>query len=72
MAHHAKRGDYVGCVVLTHGTRVHDKVISNDMFHREQVPEQEELQDLMEERSDVKADEVRRACEILGVQEVHS
>ena len=33
MAHHIARGDWVGCVVLTHGARVHDKVISNDMFH---------------------------------------
>ena len=32
MAHPAKRGDWVGCVVLTHGARVHDKVISNDLF----------------------------------------
>ena len=23
MAHHVQRGDYVGCVVLTHGARVH-------------------------------------------------
>ena len=71
MAHHTQRGDYVGCVVLTHGARVHDKVISNDMFHRQDVPEQEELQDLMVERSDVKAEEVRRACRILGVEDVH-
>ena len=24
MAHHAARGDYVACVVLTHGARIHD------------------------------------------------
>ena len=34
MAHHVARGDYVGCVVLTHGARVHDAVISDEMFHR--------------------------------------
>ena len=43
MAHHAARGDYVACVVLTHGARVHDQVISDSMFHREQVPTGDEL-----------------------------
>ena len=38
MAHHAKKGDWIGCVVLTHGARVHDKVISNDLFKSERVP----------------------------------
>ena len=36
----------------------HDKVISNDMFHAESVPEGEKLEALMAERADVKADEV--------------
>ena len=71
MAHHVGRGDYVGCVVLTHGARVHDAVISDGMFHREEAPDAPELQKLMEERSDVKADEVRAACEILGVEDIH-
>ena len=70
MAHHAARGDWVGCVVLTHGARVHDAVISDGMFHREEVPEAGELKQLMAERSDVKAEEVRRACSSLGVEEV--
>ncbi|MEZ4734419.1 MAG: hypothetical protein R3E79_45590 [Caldilineaceae bacterium] len=38
MAHHVKRGDDVGCVVLTHGARVHDAVISDAMFHRTRCP----------------------------------
>ncbi len=71
MAHHVARGDWVGCVVLTHGARVHDKVISNDMFHSEEVPDQVELEGLMAERADVKAEEVRRACRILGVEHIH-
>jgi LmbE family N-acetylglucosaminyl deacetylase len=69
MAHHVQQGDWVGCVVLTHGARVHDKVISDEMFHRDIVPEGEELEALMAERSDVKADEVRKACGIVGVEE---
>ena len=47
MAHHVARGDWVGCVVLTRGARIHDKVISNDMFHAESVPEGEKLEALM-------------------------
>jgi LmbE family N-acetylglucosaminyl deacetylase len=70
MAHHAARGDLVTAVCLTHGARVHDKVISDEMAHRDEVPEAGELNELIVERSDVKAAEVRRACEILGVQDV--
>ena len=70
MAHHTSRGDYVACVVLTHGARVHDAVISDAMFHREEIPEQAELMKLMEDRSDVKAEEVRAACKILGVEDM--
>ena len=71
MAHHAARGDYVGCVVLTHGARVHDKVISDEMHHRSEVPAADELQALMAERSDVKAEEARKACNLLGVEDVY-
>ena len=71
MAHHAARGDYVGCVVLTHGARVHDKVISDEMHHRSEVPAADELQSLMAERSDVKAEEARQACNLLGVEDVY-
>lgn len=71
MAHHVARGDYVGCVVLTHGARVHDAVISDEMYHREEVPEAAELTALMAERSDVKSQETIRACRLLGVEDVH-
>jgi LmbE family N-acetylglucosaminyl deacetylase len=71
MAHHAQRGDHVACVVLTHGARVHDKVVSDSMYHRAEVPEGDELSSLMAERSDVKADEVRAACRILGVNDLY-
>ena len=70
MAHHAARGDRVTAVCLTHGARVHDKVISDEMAHRSEIPEADELQGLISERSDVKAAEVRKACGILGVEDV--
>ncbi|MDA0747600.1 MAG: PIG-L family deacetylase [bacterium] len=71
MAHHASRGDKVSCIVLTHGARVHDAVISDQMFHKDKVPDADELQALMAERSDVKAEEVRAACRALGVEDLH-
>jgi LmbE family N-acetylglucosaminyl deacetylase len=70
MAHHADRGDYVACVVLTHGARIHDKVISDSMFHQEQVPTGDAMLQMMAVRSDVKAEEVRKACGILGFADV--
>ena len=70
MAHHAARGDRVTAICMTHGARVHDKVISDDMAHRAEVPEADELTALMGQRAEVKADEVRRACSILGVEDV--
>ncbi len=71
MAHHAARGDSVSCVVLTHGARIHDEVISESMWHRSEIPAAEELLKLMEQRSDVKANETRRACQILGVTDIY-
>lgn len=69
MAHHVARGDDVSCVVLTHGARIHDKVISNDMWRRTEIPTGQELESLIAERSDVKTQEVRKALAILGVSE---
>ena len=71
MAHHVERGDWVGCCVLTHGARVHDEVISEGMFRKKDIPEADQLNEMMRERADVKAEEVRRACAILGVTDVH-
>lgn len=70
MAHHTKRGDDVTCVVLTHGVRIHDNVISEAMWHKTQIPAADELLKLMAERADVKAEEVRRACKLLGVEKI--
>ncbi|MCC6126391.1 MAG: PIG-L family deacetylase [Pirellulales bacterium] len=69
MAHHVARGDWAGCAVLTHGVRVHDKVVSDDMFHRKEIPEAAELNKIIVERADAKSKEVIKACSILGVKE---
>jgi 4-oxalomesaconate hydratase len=70
MAHHAAQGDYVAAVSITHGARIHDKKVSDEMFHREEIPDAQELGELIGERSDVKAEEVRKACRILGFEDV--
>jgi LmbE family N-acetylglucosaminyl deacetylase len=70
MAHHTRRGDWVGCCVLTHGARIHDQVISEKMFHTRKVPQAAKLKEMMAQRADVKALEVRKACKILGVDHV--
>ena len=71
MAHHTARGDYVACLSLTHGARVHDEVISDAMYHRKEIPEAVTLKEMMGDRSDVKAEETRAACKILGVDDVY-
>ena len=71
MAHHASRGDHVACAVLTHGARVHDAIISDSMHHRSETPDAAEMTALMGERSEVKAEEVRKACSILGFDDIH-
>jgi len=71
MAHHTARGDYVACISLTHGARIHDAVISDSMYHREEIPEKAALDEMIGDRSDVKAQEIRAACRMLGVEDVH-
>ena len=71
MAHHTARGDYVACISLTHGARIHDAVISDEMYHRKEVPKAVELKQMIGDRSNVKAREIRSACKILGVEDVY-
>jgi LmbE family N-acetylglucosaminyl deacetylase len=68
MAHHVQRGDWVGCAILTHGSRVHDKVVSDQMFRQKEIPDADELKKIIRERADVKTKEILRACSILGVR----
>jgi len=69
MAHHVARGDTVSAISITHGARVHDAVMDS-MYHRREVPDADGLARLIHERSDVKAEEVRAACRILGFEDV--
>ena len=53
LAHHTARGDKVTALVLTHGTRVHDVVISEELRQREKAPDPEEFAALVRERMKV-------------------
>jgi 4-oxalomesaconate hydratase len=70
LAHHVQQGDHVTAVALTQGTRIHDVVISERLRFSDQVPGEDELRALMEERARVKEDEVIRACGFLGITDV--
>jgi LmbE family N-acetylglucosaminyl deacetylase len=69
MAHHIARGDWVGCAILTHGMRIHDKVVSVDMFNSKEIPPADEMNKIIVDRTDVKTKEVLKACSLLGVKE---
>jgi LmbE family N-acetylglucosaminyl deacetylase len=66
LAHHAAQGDRITALALTQGTRVHDVVISEQLRQQDRIPPAEELDRLMEERMQVKHQEVVDACKIMG------
>jgi len=71
LVHHTDRGDHAACCVLTHGARVHDREVTDRTFHQDQVADAEAMEELMSASSDHKAEEVRRACALLGVTDVY-
>ncbi len=70
LAHHVLHGDEVTVVALTAGTRIHDVIISDRLRFEAVMPDEGELKDLMAARTEVKEDEVRRACGCLGITDV--
>ncbi|MBI3943996.1 MAG: PIG-L family deacetylase [Chloroflexi bacterium] len=70
LCHHSRQGDQITSLVLTQGTRVHDKEISVGMSRAGQIPAAVELQQRIQERSQVKQQEVKDACALLGIQDV--
>jgi LmbE family N-acetylglucosaminyl deacetylase len=67
---HVQRGDHVTALVLTHGARVHDVVISEEMRKQERIPDAETLARLFQERMRVKHREVIEACALFGIGDV--
>lgn len=70
LAHHVRRGDRVVACALTHGLRVHDVVIAEELRLQETSPDPERLEELMQQRARVKNAEVTKALGILGITEV--
>ncbi|NJD02388.1 MAG: hypothetical protein FIA99_07300, partial [Ruminiclostridium sp.] len=57
-------------LALTHGLRIHDAVISEEMRFQKEKPDPERLEKIIQERTKVKNAEVIEACGILGIQDV--
>ncbi len=70
MVHHVRRGDQVTCLALTHGLRIHDVVIQEELRFQERTPDPERMEKLLQERAKVKHKEVVDACGILGITDV--
>lgn len=70
LCHHAERGDNVTALVLTHGMRVHDVVVAEELRMRQKAPDPETLAHMIQERMEVKHQEVREACQIMGFTDV--
>ena len=66
LAHHARRGDAVTVVVMTHGVQSHS-ILKIDW---ERTGRGEAIETCAEELRDEKEAEVRRGCAILGIQDV--
>lgn len=70
LAHHAARGDHITALLLTHGARVHDVVVAEEIRTRDSMPTRDEFEPIVRERMAVKHREVIAACKILGFSDV--
>jgi 4-oxalomesaconate hydratase len=68
--HHVRQGDSVTAAVITHGGRLHDEVISDAMRRSDKIPQGRELEAIIQQRTDIKRQEVRQACAIMGIEDV--
>ena len=72
LAHHVRKGDHVTCVALTQGLRIHDVIVSEVFRFGTQDYTKEEIERICAEREQVKLNEVKAACGLLGVTDVRS
>ena len=68
MAHHAAEGDHVSVLIVTSGVRSHDWQF-NDRHNKADNSVDLDEDTARAERS--KADEVRRACDLLNIKDLH-
>ncbi|NJD01097.1 MAG: hypothetical protein FIA99_00505 [Ruminiclostridium sp.] len=70
LLHHARRGDKITAVSVTHGLRVHDIIVSEQFRFQKEKPDKNEIDKIISERKIAKNAEVIKACELLGVNDV--
>lgn len=70
LSRHARRGDHVTVVSLTHGLRAHDVVIAEQLRFQEQSPNAETVKGIMQTQEQVKNAEVMAAADVLGIHDV--
>ena len=70
LAHHAAAGDRVVSAVMTHGVRSHATRLI-ERYRTESVPEVDKMDGEIEAVVHEKRDEVREACALMGIEEVH-
>ncbi len=69
--HHIKQGDKVTCASITQGLRCHDEVIYDLFRERNRELSQEEIDSIIKERTEVKYKEVKEACALFGIEDIH-
>jgi LmbE family N-acetylglucosaminyl deacetylase len=68
LAHHAAEGDHVSALIVTGGVRSHDWRL-RDRY--QEAGESFDLKKESDESKNSKADEVRRACGMMGIKDLH-
>ncbi len=72
LAHHAAAGDRVISAVMTHGVRSHSvQLIDGYRRGERDTLDVEEVDKRVDEAADEKCAEVRQACGLMGIEEVH-
>jgi len=69
LAHHAAKGDHVTAVTLTTGARSHHWQL---IEQKRQLQEEFDVEELMAQAVEEKMDEARKACAILGLEDVRT
>ena len=72
LAHHAAAGDRAVAAVMTHGVRSHGiQLIERYRMGKEETLVSTEVDDEVARAEDEKSNEVRQACALMGIEEVH-
>ena len=72
LAHHAAAGDRVVAAVMTHGVRSHGiQLIERYRTGKEETLVSTEVDGEVARAEDEKSNEVRKACAVMGIEEVH-